>query len=267
MKISKIFLYDEPAVQERQISNLKNFLLETFPVEVEVKECIFHNLDEKDIEKISCCRVFDTTSPFKKHTPNKQEIDFEKNVCKDTKLMENTIKVEDAERIEDVVMYDGFQIQNAISTTISQDCLIQNNLHIIFTNKLTCTYDNLDHRYHGRTVICSNPAIISTTGMIEAPAKSREYYLEAMKCKVQGLDIKSVKKNHSGEFLDYHDQRLSKIAEGCLLQAIFYYITGDAFCDSLDCRLNNAHWQKDLIYSQIKISKLCKKHQKILGDL
>ena len=224
-------------------------------------------MDEKDIEKISCCRVFDTTSPFKKHTPNKQEIDFEKNVCKDTKLMENTIKVEDAERIEDVVMYDGFQIQNAISTTISQDYLIQNNLHIVFTNKLTCTYDNLDHRYHGRTVICSNPAIISTTGMIEAPAKSREYYLEAMKCKVQGLDIKSVKKNHSGEFLDYHDQRLSKIAEGCLLQAIFYYITGDAFCDSLDCRLNNAHWQKDLIYSQIKISKLCKKHQKILGDL
>ena len=267
MKVSKIFLYNEPAVQEIQISNLKNFLLETFPVKVEVKECVFHNLDEKDIEKISCCRVFDTTSPFKKHTPNKQEIDFEKNVCKDTKLMENTIKVEDAERIEDVVMYDGFQIQNAISTTISQDYLIQNNLHIVFTNKLTCTYDNLDHRYHGRTVICSNPAIISTTGMIEAPAKSREYYLEAMKCKVQGLDIKSVKKNHSGEFLDYHDQRLSKIAEGCLLQAIFYYITGDAFCDSLDCRLNNAHWQKDLIYSQIKISKLCKKHQKILGDL
>ena len=66
MKISKIFLYDEPAVQEIQISNLKNFLLETFPVEVEVKECVLHNLDEKDIEKISCCRVFDTTSPFKK---------------------------------------------------------------------------------------------------------------------------------------------------------------------------------------------------------
>ena len=267
MKVSKIFLYDEPAVQEIQISNLKHFLLETFSLDVEVKECVFNDLDEKTIEKISSCRIFDPKIPFKKHLPNKQEIDFEKNVCKDTKLMENTIKVEDAERIEDVVMYDGFQIQNAISTTISQDYLIQNNLHIVFTNKLTCTYDNLDHRYHGRTVICSNPAIISTTGMIEAPAKSREYYLEAMKCKVQGLDIKSVKKNHSGEFLDYHDQRLSKIAEGCLLQAIFYYITGDAFCDSLDCRLNNAHWQKDLIYSQIKISKLCKKHQKILGDL
>jgi hypothetical protein len=219
------------------------------------------------MEKISCCRVFDITSPFKRHTPNKQEIDFEKSVCEDTKLMENTTKVENAERIEDVVMYDGFEIQNVISSTISQDCLSQNNLHVVFTNKITCTYDNLDHRYHGRTVICSNPAIISTTGMIEAPAKSREYYLDAIKCKMEGLDLKSVKENHYGEFLDYHDQRLSKITEGYLLQAIFYYITGDAFCNSLDCRLNNAHWQKDLIYSQIKISKLCKKHQKILDDL
>ena len=267
MKISKIFLYDEPAVSELKILNLKNFLLETFSVEVEIIECIFHNLDEKTIEKISACRVFDTGSHFKKHIPSRQQIDFEKNVCEDTKLMEDTTKVENAERIEDVVIYDGFEVQNVINSIISQDCLSQNNLHIVFTNKLTCTYDNMDHRYHGRTVICSNPAIISTTGMIEAPAKSREYYLEVMKCKMQGLDIKSVKKNYSGEFLDYYDQRLSKIAEGYLLQATFYYITGDAFCDSLDCRLNNAHWQKDLIYSQIKISKLCKKHQKILEDL
>jgi len=67
-------------------------------------------------------------------------------------------------------------------------------------------------------------------------------------------------------FLDYHDKRLSKIAEGCLLQTIFYYMTGDAFCDSLDCRLNNAHWQKDLLYSQLKIGKLCNKHQALLDN-
>ena len=103
MKISKIFLYDEPAVQEIQISNLKYFLVETFHVDVEIKECIFHNLDEKTIKKISGCRIFEPKMEFKKHMPNKQEIDFEKNVCKDTKLMEKTTMVEDAERIEDVV--------------------------------------------------------------------------------------------------------------------------------------------------------------------
>ena len=266
MKVSKIFLYNEPAVQEIQISNLKNFLLETFHVDVEIKKCVFHNLDGKTIEKISGCRIFDHKMPFKKHLPNKQEIDFEKSVCEDTNLLEKTTMVENAERIEDVMMYDGFEVQNIIYDVITKNDSDQNNLHIVFTNRLICTYDTADSRYHGRTVICSNPAIISTTGMIEAPARPREYYFEAMKCKMQGLDIQDVKKNYSGKFLDYHDKRLSKISEGYLLQAIFYYMTGDAFCDSLDCRLNNAHWQKDLLYSQLKIGKLCNKHQALLDN-
>jgi hypothetical protein len=266
LKVSKIFLYDEPAVQEIQISNLKNFLLETFHVDVEIKECVFHNLDGKTIEKISGCRIFDHKMPFKEHLPNKQEIDFEKSVCEDTKLLEKTTMVENAKRIEDVVMYDGFEVQNIIYDVITKNDSAQNNLHIVFTNRLICTYDTTDSRYHGRAVICSNPAIISTTGMIEAPARPREYYFEAMKCKTQGLDIQDVKKNYSGKFLDYHDKRLSKISEGYLLQAIFYYMTGDAFCDSLDCRLNNAHWQKDLLYSQLKIGKLCNKHQALLDN-
>ena len=266
MKISKIILYDEPAVQEIQISNLKNFLLKTFHVDVEIKECIFNNLDVEIVEKISSCRIFDPKIPFKKHLPNKQEIDFEKSICKDTKQMEKTIMVEDAKRIEDVVMYDGFELQNIIYDVITKNDSESNNLHIVFTNRLICTYDTADSRYHGRTVICSNPAIISTTGMIEAPARPREYYFEAMKYKMQGLDIQDIKKKYSEKFLDYHDNRLSKISEGCLLQAIFYYMTGDAFCDSLDCRLNNAHWQKDLLYSQLKIGKLCNKHQALLDN-
>jgi len=266
LKISKIFLYDEPAVQEIQISNLRNFLLKTFRVDVEIKGCIFNNLDVKYVEKISSCRIFDPKVPFKKHLPNKQEIDFEKSVCKDTKLMEKTTMVEDAKRIEDVVMYDGFELQNIIYDVITKNDSESNNLHIVFTNRLICTYDTADSRYHGRTVICSNPAIISTTGMIEAPARPREYYFEAMKYKMQGLDIQDIKKKYSKKFLDYHDNRLSKISEGCLLQAIFYYMTGDAFCDSLDCRLNNAHWQKDLLYSQLKIGKLCNKHQALLDN-
>jgi len=118
LKISKIFLYDEPAVQEIQISDLKNFLLKTFHVDVEIKECIFNNLDVKNIEKISSCRIFEPKIPFKKHLANKQEIDFEKSVCKDAKLMEKTTMVEDAKRIEDVVMYDGFELQNIIYDVI-----------------------------------------------------------------------------------------------------------------------------------------------------
>jgi len=266
LKISKIFLYDEPAVQEIQISDLKNFLTETFSVDVEIKKCIFNSLSEKMIERISACRIFDPKTTFKPYIPDKKEIIFEKQVCQDTKFMEKTTMVENAEKIEDVVMYDGFKIQNIIYDDVIENDADSSNLHIIFTNRLICTYDTIDNRYHGRAVICSNPAIISTTGMIEAPARPKEYYFEAMKYKVQGLRLDNVKKNYDQKFLNYHDKRLAKIAEGYLLQTVFYYITGDAFCDSLDCRLNNAHWQKDLLYSQLKIGKLCNKHQALLDN-
>ena len=65
MKISKIFLYDEPAVQEIQISNLKNFLLENFSADVEIKKCIFNHMNEKTIKKISGSRIFDPKTTFK----------------------------------------------------------------------------------------------------------------------------------------------------------------------------------------------------------
>ncbi len=50
------------------------------------------------------------------------------------------------------------------------------------------------------------------------------------------------------------------------MQAIFYYQTGDPFCDKQDCRLFNAHWQKDLLHSQLEVGKLCEKHQQILNN-
>jgi len=54
--------------------------------------------------------------------------------------------------------------------------------------------------------------------------------------------------------------RLHEIVEGYLLQSIIYYETGEPFCDNKECRLFNAHWQKDLFYSQIENKKFCKKH-------
>ena len=177
--------------------------------------------------------------------------------------MNSTTKVENARQINEVFMYDGFELQK-ILRYLNED---NETLHIILTNRLTCTFDENDSRYHGRAVICANPSIISTTGIIEAPAKPKEYYFEVMKLKAQGLDIKSAKEKYKGKFLEYNDKRLTKILEGYILQVIFYNITGESFCEDIECRLNNAHWQKDLLFSQLEISKLCKKHNEILANL
>ena len=264
MKFKKIILYDEPSVSEINISNLVKFLKETLPVEVVVKDNFFKEFTSQQIQKVSETRIFEIQNTFRRHNPSQTDLELEEQFCKNSKVMEQTKKPEEADSISEVVMYDGFEIQKIIRESL-QD-FENKTLHIILTNRFTCTYDESDARYHGRAVICANPAIISITGIIEAPAKSSEFYIEAMANRAQGLDITSVKEKHEGEFLEYHDKRLSKIIEGYLLQVIFYVLVEESFCDYMDCRLNNAHWQRDLLYSQIEIRKLCDKHQKILDS-
>lgn len=254
MKISTIYLYDEPSVPEIDISRLVDFLKNTFSVEVQKRKSIFSYADTTTARQIAACRIYKTRQPFENHAPTNEEIDFEISNIRDTSNTEN------------IVLYDGFEFQKVISSLIPSNEATLDKLHIVFTNKLTCTYDQSDFRYHGRAVIGSNPAIISTTGIIEAPAKPREYYFDLLSNFTKGVNIDSVKKKYEGTYLEYHDQRLSKIIEGYLLQAIFYYHTGEPFCEKQDCRLFNAHWQKDLIYSQLETSKLCERHQQILNN-
>lgn len=248
MKISKIILYEEPTVPEIQIEKIKKFITDTFQIETEVKENFFRTVEDKILEKIATIRVFDLKKQFKKHNPTQEEYLIEK---------ENI----DMSEKDIVPLYDGFELQNIISENIS---ITYNELHVIFTNKLTVTFDNDDFRYHARAIINSNPTIISTTGIIEAPAKPKQYYLDLMTSFSEDK-IKEIKEKHKGGFLEYHDSRLNEIIEGYLLQAIVYYETGEVFCKYRECRLFNAHWQKDLFYSQIESKKICDRHLQIIS--
>jgi len=250
VKISKIILYNEPTVFEIQIEKIKQFIIETFQIKVEIKDKFFENLEDQTFEKIASTRIFDLKKQFKKYIPTQEEIQIEK---------ENL----DTSEQDIMTLYDGFELQNIIAENIS---ITNNTLHIIFTNKLTVTFDNDDFRYHARALISSNPAIISTTGIIEAPAKPKQYYLDLM-TSFSEEKIEEIKEKYKGEFLEYHDSRLSDIVEGYVLQSIMYYATGDAFCENKECRLFNAHWQKDLFYSQLENKKLCDKHQEKLNEI
>ena len=254
MKISTIFLYDEPAIPEINISRLVEFLKQTFFVKVELRKNIFSFANNSTAKEIASCKIFNSRKPFEKHEPSSDEIIFEE------------ANVKDSSNTKNIVLYDGYELQKIITKLIPSNELSLDLFHVIFTNKLTCTYDQNDFRYHGRALIGSNPSIISTTGIIEAPAKPREYYFDLISKFAEGLNINSVKRKYQGTYLEIHDERLSTITEGYLLQALFYYITGEPFCESRDCRLFNAHWQNDLIHSQLQVGKLCNKHQQILNN-
>lgn len=160
------------------------------------------------------------------------------------------------------LLYDGFGLQGIFSNLISRDEQQLNHCHIVFTNQLFGTWDEGDHRYHARVSVYGFPSLISTTGVVEAPAKPREFYFK----KRLGMPLEVLKSEFKGRFIDYGDPRLIEVLKGYAMQALLFYTTGNPFCDDPECRLFNAHWQEDLIRAQLSGSyEFCPQHQVILN--
>lgn len=141
--------------------------------------------------------------------------------------------------------------------------------HIILTQKLFATFDD-DKRLHIRASIYGFPSVISTSGIVEGPAKPKEYYLYKQRYSRLGaweLEGPKIKKRFKGRFIDYRDKRMNEVLKGYISQALFFYIFGSPFCAKRNCRLYNAHWQKDLIYSQVKSAGFCAQHKKLLRKI
>lgn len=143
-------------------------------------------------------------------------------------------------------------------------------IDIIIADKLIATYEDTDKRLHLRAAVFGYPSVISTSGIVEAPAKPKEYYLQKQKyslLKAWELKEEEVKNKFKNKFIDYRDPRLTEVLKGYIAQAIFFELTGNPFCENESCRLFNAHWQEDLLKAQIRSGRFCKTHQEIVEKL
>ena len=162
------------------------------------------------------------------------------------------------------LLFDPVKTKDSFDKIAFKD---KNTCRIILTEKLLATFDE-DKKLHIRAAIYSDPSIISTSGIVEGPAKPREYYQykeRFTKLGVWEMEEPNIKKKFKNRFIDYGDKHINEVLKGYLSQALFFYMTGEPFCAKKACRLFNAHWQEDLIYSQIKIGGFCQAHKKLLN--
>jgi len=162
------------------------------------------------------------------------------------------------------VIYEGFNLQQLYLSIIPEKERDLKHLHLIFTNQLFATWEQKNRRYHARVSIYGFPSLISTSGIVEAPAKPRDFYLKRQ----MGEDIHRLKKEYKEFFIDYNDPRLTDVLKGYVTQALFYQIVGYPFCDDEGCRLFNAHRQNELLHAQLLSPyEFCPKHQAMLDQL
>ena len=160
-----------------------------------------------------------------------------------------------------IPLYDGYMLADLLGGVLSHD---EGAFHVLFVDDAIGTYDHADMRYHGRALISANPCIVSVRGMCEAPARPRDYCIDMMACTAAGGDAQEVESRHGGRFLTYDDSRMQEVAHGYVMQAVFHFETGEAFCTDAGCRLYNSHWQSDVIHTQVTSPRLCRRHQDAL---
>lgn len=263
-------IYDDPSSTTLDVGEVLKYLANNFPcVQVTLKKefCESHlekhssdyakSANEDLAVAFAKSRVHDHTRPISDRKPMYGEIAYEKR------------RLNNKSKQPFGVVYDGWSVQSALCGILDDKGLSPSRLHVVFTNQLLATFDPGDGRYHFRTVLLGHPAIISTTGLVEAPAKPREFYLRREEARATGAGDVHIALEHEYRFrcLLHDDERLTEVAKGYALQAAYYAAFGIAFCDDKKCRLYNAHWQEEMLAAQMQGPyEICPTHESLLDS-
>jgi hypothetical protein len=246
-------------------------------IPIEVRHPFLNNIDNVLAESLTSIRISDIKKPFNEQPRIKVQGKFDKNIVYEknfprqfifSDISNNSSTTE--RQYKELILYDGFMMQRLLGTMINESESNTDHVHLVFEDRLICTFSEEDWRYHSRTFVAGNPSIISTTGIVEAPAKPKEWYIKQMQLAIYDIDrdddqIDGISSSDVKKYLDYGDYRINFAAVGYALQALFFFITeGDPFCNNANCRLYNAHWQEELLQSQIQNKGLCNKHDALL---
>jgi hypothetical protein len=251
-----IDIYEEGNLEGFDLQGLCQYVTEKTRIPCKPHGNIHYGLSEEKIEVLAenfaRIKVIDPGRRFERRDPLPAEKDYEKRRIRSPqwKIFGN--------------LYEGVLYQKIISDLISGRDQDLDHCAILFTNQLFGTWNWDDRRYHARVSLYGFPNLISTAGLVEAPAKPREFYFK----KQMGVPVERLKEEYEGRFLDHGDPKTTEAIKGYAMQALFFHLSGTPFCEDRDCRLFNSHWQEEVLRSQLEGPyEFCPKHNAILKGL
>lgn len=255
----RVYLYDDPAAATLDIGALAAFVRETLGLRASVRREFlgYHGRgDALDLaRRIAATKVRSLGQPWAPFEPIYGEVQFERRL------------LEDPAKGAAGILYDGHRLMRLLRDLLPPEERTLATVHLVFTSRVVGTWEE-DGRYHARVNVCGFPSLLSSTGLVEAPAKPKEYYLlkRRLTNPMGVVPFEQVKAPFAGQFIDYDDPRLTEVMKGYVLQCLFHRLTGEAFCADAACRLFNAHWQAEVIAAQLTSGRLCRRHARIAAD-
>jgi hypothetical protein len=162
------------------------------------------------------------------------------------------------------ILYDGYNLCCACAKMMAPVEALEDGWAVIVTDQLFGTYEQGASRYHARVSVYGFPTLVSTTGLVEAPARPRACYLE----KGLGKDAAALEARSSGAFLLRGDERTTEVLKSYMAQALMYWLIGEPFCAESGCRLYNAHWQEELLGEWLDgVRDMCDRHRLMFAGI
>ena len=193
-----------------------------FPkIPIEVRHPFLNNIDNVLAESLTSIRISDIKKPFNEQPRIKVQGKFDKNIVYEKNFPRQIIFSDISNnnstterQYKELILYDGFMMQRLLGTMINESESNTDHVHLVFEDRLICTFSEEDWRYHSRTFVAGNPSIISTTGIVEAPAKSKEWYIKQMQLAIYDIDrdddqIDGISSSDVKKYLDYGDYRIN----------------------------------------------------------
>lgn len=249
---SSFRIYEEGEYPGLNLKDLKDYLQEKTAIPVYLEGNIYQRVSERiDLmaQKLAQLRI---KNPLKGPLPKmvlEGEVNYEKERLKNPNWKSFGI------------LYEGILYQQVLRDFIFKERLNDQPCMILVTNQLIGTWDQNHFRYHIRTSLYGFPHIISIPGLTMGPAKPREFYIKRQ----MGVPMELLKEEYNERFLEYGDWRITEVLKGYVMQALFYELIGNPFCEDPECRLFNSHWQEEMIRAQLDGAyELCSRHEEIL---
>ena len=247
-----IFLYTDSLSQSFEINKLKSFLTAlNFHTENRGDFLSFLKLDNESADNyhdfLDKIKITDIEKP----------LDY---------IFQNSHNTVLSEKFDHKNFFDGYWLQRKwysyLSEMINKE-IGPTNLHFVISGKLFGTFGS--KRYHARVLLTGEPAVVSTSGIVEAPARPREYYFAKANLIGMGKGTGELDEIYKDKFVEYDDPKINDILCSYSLQLIKSKITGNPFCNRSDCCLYNSHWQEEVLTLQYR-NVMCDECREILEN-
>jgi len=260
-ELKRIDLYSSENPVPSHLDGVQEYLAALFPtVELEIRPCLLRSTKSDIIDSLAgmlaSARMRNPSSRVQDFVPMYGEVEYEKRTIRGSSTVGG-------------VVYDASKVAAAAEPLIENHGSLE-TASLIFTDRLVSTYSDDDMRHHLRTVVCGFPSVVSIPGIFEAPARPREYYFAKRQLEAESagdLALAELEQAFREDFIDYGDPRTAEVLKGLSLQAVMFHLSLEPFCGDSHCRLFNAHWQRDLIASQIASGRLCERHERVVKKL